>query len=95
MRQPTEQAVTIAQLPDEAVLVSVGDQKFVIAAACPHRKGRLAYAHVNGSTLRITCPLHRSTYDLVTGCQVSGPEAGRLPVRQHTPQQARGLEPSC
>jgi nitrite reductase/ring-hydroxylating ferredoxin subunit len=76
--------VTIARLPGEEVLVTVGEREFVIAAACPHRKGRLLYAYVNAKTMRITCPLHRSTYDLVTGCQVSGPAASGLAVRERT-----------
>lgn len=68
--QPRTQA-----LPEEKVLVTAGDRRFVIDAACPHRKGRLVFAHVNANTLRITCPLHRSTYDLTDGRQISGPAA--------------------
>jgi nitrite reductase/ring-hydroxylating ferredoxin subunit len=91
MPQSTDRRARIEQLSDEEVLVSVDDRKFVVAAACPHRKGRLAYAHINATTLRITCPLHRSTYDLATGCRVSGPATGDLPVREH----AAAREPSC
>ncbi len=89
MPQLAEQA-TITRLPgDDEVLVTVGEREFVVAAACPHRRGRLLYAHVNPRTMRITCPLHRSTYDLVTGCQVSGPAAHELAVRERT------AVPSC
>jgi len=73
--------VRVEQLPGEEVAVTAGDRRFVVAAACPHRKGRMAYAHVNPITLRITCPLHRSTYDLTTGCRVSGPATDELAVR--------------
>jgi nitrite reductase/ring-hydroxylating ferredoxin subunit len=76
--------VRVEQLPGEQIAVTAGSRRFVAAAACPHRKGRLAYAHVNPVTLRITCPLHRSTYDLTTGCRVSGPSTGELPVREET-----------
>ncbi|MDQ3576374.1 MAG: Rieske 2Fe-2S domain-containing protein [Actinomycetota bacterium] len=78
---PRQSDVTPVALSADEVLVSVGDKDFIIAAECPHRKGRLAYAHVNAATSRITCPLHKSTYDLATGCQVSGPAAGTLSVR--------------
>ncbi|NUT99081.1 MAG: methyltransferase domain-containing protein [Saccharothrix sp.] len=30
--------------------------------------------------MRVTCPLHRSTFDLTSGCKISGPEAGDLDV---------------
>lgn len=80
--RPADRAVRIEQLPNEEVRISVGDRQFIVAAECPHRRGRLAYAHVNATTLRITCPLHRSTYDLTTGAQVSGPAEGDLTVRE-------------
>ncbi|MGW1073693.1 Rieske (2Fe-2S) protein [Streptomyces sp. NPDC002537] len=74
-------AVTVEPLPGEWVRVTVDGRAYEIAAACPHRKGRLVHGYVNPRTLRITCPLHRSTFDLVTGCQTSGPSADALPVR--------------
>ncbi|MGB6162349.1 MAG: Rieske 2Fe-2S domain-containing protein [Pseudonocardiaceae bacterium] len=55
-------------------------REYVIAAACPHRKGRLVYGYVNVRKLRITCPLHGSTFDLATGCPVAGPTTEPLPV---------------
>lgn len=73
--------VTLIPMPDEQVLARVGEREFTVPAACPHRKGRLAYATINPNTMRITCTLHRSTYDLTTGCQVSGPAARDLAVR--------------
>jgi nitrite reductase/ring-hydroxylating ferredoxin subunit len=85
----TDRSVRIEQLPDEQVLVSVGDRQFVVAAACPHRKGRLAYAHVNAGSLRIVCPLHRSSYDLDTGRRLSGPAADDLPVRERAARPER------
>jgi nitrite reductase/ring-hydroxylating ferredoxin subunit len=67
--------------PDK-VRISAGDRTFLIDAACPHRKGRLVFGHVNANTLRITCPLHRSTYDLTDGHQISGPAACALNVEE-------------
>jgi nitrite reductase/ring-hydroxylating ferredoxin subunit len=69
-------------LPEEKVLIKAGDRTFAIDAACPHRKGRLVFGHVNANTLRITCPLHRSTYDLTDGHQISGPAACALNVEE-------------
>lgn len=69
------------QISADEVLVEVGEEHFVVAAACPHRKGRLAFALINQRTLRITCPLHHSTFDLRTGGQISGPTCSPLPTR--------------
>jgi nitrite reductase/ring-hydroxylating ferredoxin subunit len=73
--------LVIAPLSSEWVRVEVNGQEYVIAAACPHRKGRLVYGYVNVRKLRITCPLHGSTFDLATGRPVAGPTADSLPVR--------------
>jgi nitrite reductase/ring-hydroxylating ferredoxin subunit len=69
-------------VPEDKVLITAGDRTFLIDAACPHRKGRLAFGHINDNTLRITCPLHRSTYDLTDGHQISGPAACALNVEE-------------
>jgi nitrite reductase/ring-hydroxylating ferredoxin subunit len=72
----------IEALSDEWVRVQVNGQEYVIAAACPHRKGRLVHGYVNARKLRIACPLHHSTFDLATGCPVAGPSTDPLPVRR-------------
>jgi nitrite reductase/ring-hydroxylating ferredoxin subunit len=74
--------LVIEALPDEWVRVRVGGNEYVIAAACPHRKGRLVHGYVNVRKLLITCPLHGSTFDLATGCSVAGPSTDPLPVRR-------------
>lgn len=58
---------------DGMLCVDAGGQTFVVEAECPHRKGRLVYGFVNQERARITCPLHRSTFDMVTGQVVAGP----------------------
>lgn len=68
------------QVTDELIKVRAGRQDFLIAAACSHRQGRLVYGYVNDRTLRITCPLHHSTFDLTTGCPLSGPARTQLRV---------------
>ncbi|MGH8885875.1 MAG: Rieske (2Fe-2S) protein [Egibacteraceae bacterium] len=77
----TDSEPVIEQLPNEVLRLEVRGNEFLIGAACPHRKGRLAYGYVNARTLRITCPLHQSTFDLQTGCPVSGPSNAPLRVR--------------
>ncbi|MGH3938009.1 MAG: Rieske (2Fe-2S) protein [Pseudonocardiaceae bacterium] len=72
----------VEALPGEWVCVRVGGQEYVIAAACPHRKGRLVHGYVNARKLQITCPLHGSTFDLITGCPITGPGTDPLPVRR-------------
>jgi len=74
--------LVIEALPGEWVRVRVDGREYVIAAACPHRKGRLIHGYVNVRKLQITCPLHGSTFDLATGCPVAGPGTDPLPVRQ-------------
>ncbi|GAA1990117.1 Rieske (2Fe-2S) protein [Kitasatospora viridis] len=76
---------TVEELGRDLVRVTVADQEFVIDAACPHRGGRLAHGYVNPRTLRITCPLHRTSFDLATGCVMAGPAAGRLTVHHAGP----------
>jgi len=70
----------VRQLDADLLLVEVGEQRFLTQAECPHRKGRLLFGYVNSRRLRITCPLHHSTFDLTTGAQVSGPPCGSLKV---------------
>ncbi|MEU5692578.1 Rieske 2Fe-2S domain-containing protein [Actinosynnema sp. NPDC020468] len=72
--------VVMRQLTADLVLVEAGGQRFLTEAECPHRKGRMLFGIVNERRLRITCPLHHSTFDLNTGEQVSGPECGSLRV---------------
>jgi nitrite reductase/ring-hydroxylating ferredoxin subunit len=77
----------VRRVSEHRVQVDVGGRKFVVGSECPHRKGRLAYGFVNARKSRITCPLHHSTFDLASGCPVSGPTEHSLPV--DAPDQER------
>lgn len=77
MRDPHRK---VEQLSDELIRVRAAGQEFVVSATCPHREGRLLYGYVNERKLRITCPLHHSTFDLATGCPLSGPAIEPLRV---------------
>ncbi|RLK61806.1 Rieske-like 2Fe-2S protein [Actinokineospora cianjurensis] len=81
---------TIRQVSEQEVVITVGEREFRIAAECPHRLGRLVHAHVNPRTLRVTCPLHKSVFDLATGCRVAGPVSGDLPVTEVVPEHRPG-----
>jgi len=64
------------------VRVNAAGRCFLVAARCPHRDGLLLYGYVNAAKLRITCPLHRSSFDLVTGAVVMGPSDGVLETEE-------------
>lgn len=83
-----QDGVSVRQLNADLLLVEAGGQRFLTQSECPHRKGRLLFGYVNDRKLRITCPLHHSTFELTTGDQVSGPVCGSLKV---TPLTGDGL----
>ncbi|WP_079042084.1 Rieske (2Fe-2S) protein [Streptomyces aureus] len=71
---------TVRQVTEDLVLVEVGGRKVLAAALCPHRGGRLKYGRVDGDRLRITCPLHHTTFDLTSGERMSGAACAALRV---------------
>lgn len=64
------------------VRVNAGGRSFLVAGTCPHRDGLLLYGYVNEAKLRLTCPLHRTTFDLVTGAVVTGPSDSALETEE-------------
>ncbi|MFE0651710.1 Rieske (2Fe-2S) protein [Streptomyces sp. NPDC059534] len=70
----------VRQVTEDLVLVEVGGRKVLAAALCPHRGGRLKYGRVDGDRLRITCPLHHTTFDLTSGERTSGAACAALRV---------------
>ncbi|MFF9067645.1 Rieske (2Fe-2S) protein [Streptomyces sp. NPDC014891] len=70
----------VRQVTEDLVLVEVGGRKVLAAALCPHRGGRLKYGRVDGDRLRITCPLHHTTFDLSSGERLSGAACASLRV---------------
>ncbi|MEU0247458.1 Rieske (2Fe-2S) protein [Streptomyces sp. NPDC006235] len=70
----------IREISEDLVLVEVAGRKILASARCPHRQGKLKFAHVDGGRLRIKCPLHYSTFDLTTGERTSGPACDPLRI---------------
>jgi nitrite reductase (NADH) small subunit len=51
-----------------------------VQAVCPHRGGPLADGQID--LKQVVCPLHLNTWDLATGCSLSGqPDLVTYPVR--------------
>lgn len=71
-RRRVSDAPAVRQVTEDLVLVEVGGRKVLAAAVCPHRGGRLKYGRGDGDRLRITCPLHHTTFDLTSGERLSG-----------------------
>ncbi|MFC0861225.1 Rieske (2Fe-2S) protein [Sphaerimonospora cavernae] len=71
---------SLRQISPDLLLIEVAGKRIVTQAECPHRRGLLRFGYLNSRTLRITCPLHHSAFDLLTGRQVAGPECGSLRV---------------
>lgn len=72
----------LEELPGDRLRVRVAGREYVTDATCPHRKGRLVHGQVNARTLRISCPLHHSSFDLATGCPAGGPAEDALTVHR-------------
>ncbi|MHA4778396.1 Rieske (2Fe-2S) protein [Streptomyces sp. MSC1_001] len=77
---------TVRQVTEDLVLVEVAGRKVLAAAVCPHRGGRLKYGRVDGDRLRITCPLHHTTFDLTSGERTSGAACAALRVVDVLPE---------
>ncbi|MEI7030263.1 Rieske (2Fe-2S) protein [Streptomyces pratensis] len=83
----------VRQVTEDLVLIEVGDRRILAAARCPHRQGRLKFGRVDGDRLRITCPLHHSTFDLADGARLSGPRCDPLRVVDVLPGSPAGAAP--
>jgi nitrite reductase/ring-hydroxylating ferredoxin subunit len=75
-------AESVEPAGEAKVRVQAAGRAFLVAAKCPHRDGLLLYGYVSSARLRITCPLHRSSFDLATGAVASGPSSGALDTEE-------------
>jgi nitrite reductase/ring-hydroxylating ferredoxin subunit len=74
--------VRVQPIGSDEILIEVEGRRLIAAAACPHRNGRLRFGRINARTMRITCPLHGATFDLLTGARVGGPDCGALRIER-------------
>lgn len=52
---------------------------YAVGAVCPHKGGPIADGQIDGAI--VVCPLHLNTFELATGCSLSGqPGLGSWPV---------------
>ena len=65
---------------EEKFCIKSGEISYLLPVACPHRGGKLSCGHINEKSGRITCPLHFSSFDIVTGRRISGPALTSLNV---------------
>lgn len=70
----------VVQVTEDLVMIEVAGRRVIAEARCPHRKGKLRFAHVDGQKLRIRCQLHQSTFDLENGETITGPACTPLRV---------------
>jgi len=52
-------------------LFNIGGTFYAIGDACTHRGGSLSMGTLEGNT--VTCPLHRATFDVTTGRNLTPP----------------------
>ncbi len=62
------------------ITIEIECWQYQVSSLCPHRAGRLKYGYVNKRRKTITCPLHRSSFSLEDGEQLSGPKCASLKV---------------
>jgi nitrite reductase/ring-hydroxylating ferredoxin subunit len=63
----------VVKLGEKDVLIAnVNGAYFAIGNTCTHRGGELAKGILEGNT--VTCPRHKSKFDVTTGKVVSGPK---------------------
>jgi nitrite reductase/ring-hydroxylating ferredoxin subunit len=70
----------VASLDEDTIEVEAGGRRVRAAARCPHRKGLMVHGYLSTGKLHLTCPLHYSTFDLLTGCKLAGPAEKPLRV---------------
>jgi type I protein arginine methyltransferase len=75
----------VAEMPDLMTEdgffdVEIAGLRYRVPRHCPHRGGRLDHGTLSVQRKTVSCPLHRSLFDLDTGRQLTGPACGHLAV---------------
>jgi type I protein arginine methyltransferase len=77
----------VRQLDGNVLEVELTRGTSYCAAACTHRGGRLVHGNLDAARGRLTCPLHRSVFDLETGVALGGPAREALWVGSSPTQE--------
>ena len=70
---PPGQAKQVDAGGKKIALFNVGGAYYAIDDTCPHRGGPLSQGSIEGET--VTCPWHRSKFDIKTGAVLTPPAA--------------------
>jgi nitrite reductase/ring-hydroxylating ferredoxin subunit len=60
----------------ELCIANVGGKFYAFGDRCPHMNARLSMGTLRGTI--VTCPMHASTFDVVTGKKISGPVEAKI-----------------
>ncbi len=68
------------EIQEKEILVSnIGGKYYAVNNRCPHRKGDLSKGELEGNI--VTCPKHKSKFDITTGKAISGPKIPILKIK--------------
>lgn len=71
---------SVRPVTEDMVLIEAGGRRLLAEAHCPHRGGLLRFGHVDGTVMKVRCPLHHSVFDLKDGSVSAGPSCRPLRI---------------
>ncbi|MFE5241263.1 MULTISPECIES: Rieske (2Fe-2S) protein [unclassified Streptomyces] len=77
-----QKPVRVREVSEDVIAVELPGGTVLTDAVCPHRKGRLRFGYVDADRMRITCPLHHSTFSLENGRRLAGPVCDALRIHE-------------
>ncbi len=90
MNMPFYKVASFSEIPEnsmkaftvsgrEILVANLQGNVYAMDNRCSHRKGELSKGTLAGTT--VTCPLHGSKFDLVSGRAISGPKLGPIKLK--------------
>ncbi|MGO9387332.1 MAG: Rieske (2Fe-2S) protein [Methanobacterium sp.] len=73
----------------EIIIANVDGNYYAVSDRCGHMNARLSLGRLDGNI--VTCPLHSSEFDVVTGKLISGPVLESLPDIECLPEEYKKL----
>jgi len=71
----------------EICIANAGGKFYAFGDRCPHMNARLSMGTLRGTI--VTCPMHASTFDVVTGKKLSGPVDAKIEGADRLPPAFR------